>query len=339
MQYLEVSKDTTLSKLASVVGERNVDSVLNANGLTRAVNIGKAFIERNKKTVSEFGEVDYQTKLNILNQFVGDSDLYEKAALGTESEWILLSVHTCFGDAIRIPIEIKLPPFVGVLGNGERVSRKVYQDCTDSLLKPEYHKVDPAVFSEYSSTYAHGSYSVTENGQIRKGEVYQWFKIPWGEVFLYSYLGDEQLFFPVYPDGFDDGVRANFDEMPEMLYQYEPWNVYKSSGPREVSFTFEFHRDMWTGDHRDGCANNLIRGCEANCYPDYNGSLVNPPLVSLYIHGRNFITGIMTDCKVNWDKPIGLDGFYLMCKLSFTIKEVSQEALNFRTVRNKGLIS
>lgn len=340
MQYLTMTKDMTLSKLSSIVGERNVDSVLNANSLDRCVNVGKAFSERNKQVIQDYGdtEVDYQTKLNILNQFVGDSDIYEKAALGTNDDWVTLSQFNCFTDAMIVPEQVKLPSFEGLLGNGEPILDVIYQECVESLINSETHTIDPAIFSKHEASYAHGSYGVTSNGQVATTETYQWFAIPWGEVFLYSSLGDEELYFPVYPEGFDDGVKANYDDMPEMLYQYEPWKVYKSSGPRELSFTFKFHRDMWTGDHRDGNANNLIRGCEANCYPEYNGSLVNVSLVSLYIHGRNLITGVMTDCKVNWDKPIGLDGFYLMCELSFTISEVSPEALDFKTVRNKGLI-
>ena len=340
MQYLEITKDMTLSKLSSIVGDRNVDSVLNANSLDRCVNVGKAFTQRNQQVIQDYGsaEVDYQTKVNILNQFVGDSDIYEKAALGTNEDWITLSHYSCFTDAMKIPEEVLLPSFEGLLGNGEPILDAIYEECMDSLINSAAHTIDPAIFSKHEATYSHGNYGVTATGQTAISETYQEFAIPWGEVFLYSYLGDETLYFPVYPEGFDDGVKANYDEMPEMLYQYEPWKVYKSSGPREISFTFKFHRDMWTGDHKDGNANNLIRGCQANCYPQYNGSLVNTGLVSLYIHGRNLITGVMTDCKVNWDKPIGLDGFYLMCELSFTIAEVSQEALSYSVVRNKGLI-
>ena len=58
---------------------------------------------------------------------------------------------------------------------------------------------------------------------------------------------NEMLAFPVYPEELDDGVVANYEDMSEMLYQYEPWKVYKSSGPREMTFTFNFHRDMWSG--------------------------------------------------------------------------------------------
>ena len=338
MQYLTMSKDMTLSKLSSIVGDRNVDTVLNANSLERCVNVGKAFADRNKQTITDYGsaEIDYQTKLNILNQFVGDSDIYEKAALSSDEDWITLSQYNCFTDAMKIPDEVIIPQFEGILGNNEPVDNTIYNECVDSLVNSADHTIDPAIFSQHEISYTHGNFGITTNGESN-GSLYGEFILP-QDIFLYSSLTDEQLYFPVYPEGFDDGVRATYDEMPEMLYQYEPWKVYKSSGPREISFTFNFHRDMWTGDHRDGKANDLIRGCMANCYPEYNGSLVRVSTVSLYIHGTNLITGVMTDCKVNWDKPIGLDGFYLKCELSFTISEVSPEALNYSVVRNKGLI-
>ena len=333
MQFLKITKDLTLSSLSSIVGSRNVDSVLNANSLERSVNIGSAFFSRKTTDLS----VDFQQKLNILNQFVGDSDLYEKAALGSEDDWRMLAQYNCFSDAIRIPIEVKLPTSEGVLGNGQPILDSIYQYCTEAL-KSEHHTIDPTIFADLSSMISVSAYGISTSGPASSATAFQWFVIPWGEVCLYSYMNNEMLYFPVYPQSLDDGVRANYEDMPEMLYQYEPWKVYKSSGPREINFTFHFHRDMWTGDHRDGNANNLIRGCEANCFPNYNGSLVNTSLVTMYIHGQNFITGVMTDCKVKWDKPIGLDGFYLVCELSLTISEVSPIELNFETVRNKGLI-
>lgn len=336
MQYLTVTKDMTLTQLANIVGERNLDSVLNANSIMdRSVKIGEAFFNRFLADTP----VDYQKKMNILNQFVGDSDLFEKAALGSDADWRTLAQYNSFTDAIKIPEEIKLPSSVGVLGNGEPISTRVYQQCMNSLMHTETHYIEPTIFAEYNASFSGEGYGVTSSGAISTAEPFQWFALPWGEIGLYSSLSpDEMLYFPVYPDGFDDGFSANYDEMGEMLYQYEPWKVYKASGPREISFNFSFHRDMWTGDHRDGNANALIRGCEANCFPEFDGSLVNVPIVTMYIHGKNFITGVMTDCKVKWDKPIGLDGFYLRCDLSFRIVEVSPEALNYTTVKNKGLL-
>ena len=332
MQYLTITKDMSLSDLSDIVGERNVDTVLNANMLDRAVDIGEEFYDR---TIADI-PVDPQKKLNILNQFVGDSDLYEKAALGSERDWQALDQFNCFTDAIRVPVEIQLPNSEGILGNGEPVSDRLYGDCTESLKRDGY--IDASIFAEYSTSALGSSFGVTTNGSAQNGDLSQWFAIPWGAVVLTSSIGEEFLYFPVYPESIDDGVAANYEEMSEMLYQYEPWKVYKSSGPREISFTFKFHRDMWTGDHRDGLANQLVRGCEANCYPEFDGSLVNVPIVTLYIEGENFISGVMTNCKTHWYGPIGLDGFYLFCELSFTIVEIAQQTLNYTTIRNKGLI-
>lgn len=331
--YLKITKDLDLSGLANIVGERNIDQVLNVNGLERTVDIGQEFFSR---TVDNT-DIDYQQKIAILNQFVGDSDLFEKAALESETGWASLAQYNCFLDAIKIPDEIDLPESEGVLGNGEPIPGKVYQACIDSLT--DSHQIDPIIFAEYNGSFSGKSFGVTSSATTSAiGEGFQAFKIPWGEVSLYSSLSDMSKSFPVYPTELSDAVSANYEEMPDMLYQYEPWQVYKSSGPREISFNFEFHRDMWTWDHRDGKANELVRFCKANCYPEYQGSLVNVSTVSLYIHGKNYITGIMTQCSADWSGPIGLDGFYLICKLSFTIKEVSPEALNYYTMMNKGLI-
>ena len=126
--------------------------------------------------------------------------------------------------------------------------------------------------------------------------------------------------------------------MPDLLYQYEPWQVYDSSGPRSNTYTIEAHRDMWTGDHRDGKANEMIRFFESNLYARYSGSSVITPLVTLYVAGSSLITGVMTDCSVTWDGPIGLDGWYLHFKMNFTIVEVSQTALNYDTIKKMPLI-
>ena len=95
---------------------------------------------------------------------------------------------------------------------------------------------------------------------------------------------------------------------------------------------------MWTGDHRDGKANELIRACEANCYPEYHGSAVNVPTVTMYIAGKSVISGIMESCSPQWSGPIGLDDWWLYCTLTLTITEVSKTPLNFSEVKNKSLI-
>lgn len=331
MKYLQITQNTTLSELSDVVGERNIDYVLNANGLKRTVNIGKQLFNRDTS-----GTTDAQTKMNVLNSLVANSDVYEKAALGTEEDWYSLYTYGTFPDCIMIPDEINIPASDTVLGNGEPISDELYDKCNNSLKTSGI--VDPIIFSEYSTMTS--SYGMSGGlGDYRNNSPFEWFNLPWGKVSLATSMTaiHNIVDFPVYPEEYSDGRNANYEQMPSMLYEYEPWQVYKSSGPRALSLTFTMHRDMWTGDHRDGLANELVRFCEANCYPEYDGSSVVTSTVTFYLNGKSLITGVLTSVKTDWSGPLGLDGHHLVLKLSLEITEVSQEPLNYTTVLNKGL--
>ena len=346
-----IPKSMTLSSLADRVGERNVDEMLNVNSLTRTVNIGKQFYARLNDLT---GEVDPQTKITILNTLVGDYDIYEKAALGSDKDWSSLAIFGCFSDALKVPENLILPPATDVLGNGEPTAKGIYEKCVYSLS--EYGLIDPTIFSEnimfggslygiigsdQAGSNSRSQLPGTQQNQSSQQRIspFQNFKIPWGMITLYSSISNTSMEIPAYPeDGISWGTKANFTQMPDMLYQYEPWQVYQSSGPNQITFTFHLHRDMWTGDHTDGNAARLIRFCEANCYPNYSGSAVTASTVAMYINGENIITGIMTDTNTNWSGPIGSDGFYLEFILSFTIVEISPTPLNYNSVMKKGLI-
>ena len=342
MKYVPITKDTTLAELTNIVGERNIDYVLQVNGLTRSVKIGQQLLNRTNNLDSKDLATDAQTKLNVLNSLVSDSDVYEKAALGDDKDWYSLAKYGSFHDYIKIPDEIAIPMSSGILGNGEPISNDLYRQCADSLLGrrvdvPE-NTIDPTIFNEYNSSTSMSYGLSVSNGKYGHVNPFEWFSLPWGKISLYSSISKTSEDFPVYPEEFSDGYTANYEQMPNMLYQYEPWQVYKDSGPRQISFNFTMHRDMWTGDHRDGRANKLVRFCEANCFPRYSGSSVIAPTVTLYLNGDNLITGVMTSCKVDWSGPLGLDGFYLVLKLTIEITEVSPDALSYDTISKKGLI-
>lgn len=332
MQYLSISNTTTLSQLTKQVGERNVDAILNANSLTRQPNIGAQLLEKENAVITNTSEVEWERKAAVLNTMTSDSDVYEYAALLNDDGWKVLSSTGSFPGMLRIPETITLSSSVDVMGNGEPVSKNIYDKATNYLQEAP-HIIDPGIFNDFSTIKTASILNFVEHN-----EVFTDFKLPWGQVTLYSSLGDSSVDFPVYPEELSDSTKATYDTMPDMLYQYEPWQVYKGSGPRSNVYTFDIHRDMWSGDHRDGACNQLIRFCEANCYPDFKGAAVNTSLVTLYIAGKNHITGILTDVSKTWDGPIGLDGFYLHLKLELTITEVSKQTLNYSSVMNKGLI-
>lgn len=335
MQFLRIKDTTTLSQLADIVGDRNVDSILAANNLKRTPNIGKAFKESCDKATRDSKTIDWQRQMTLLNTVTGHSDVFEAVSLLSQSGWKLFSTLGTLPGMLKIPESIVLPDSVDILGDKQGIKTTVYTKAMNSL-KNMPHYIDPSIFNEYSSK--RNSQILTYSGTTSTSDPFQWFQIPWGKVSLYSSLGGDSKDFPVYPEEVSDGRRANYTEMPDMLYQYEPWQVYQNSGPRSNTYTFKFHRDMWSGDHTDGKANELIRFCEANCYPEYNGSTVNTATVTLYIGGKSHISGVLTDISIRWSGPLGLDDWYLVCEIELTITEVSERPLNYSTVRNMGLI-
>ncbi len=355
MQYLPISDSMTLEELIDIVGPQNVDNILAVNNLNRAPNIGMQF-NRVCKDALDIGVVNtnnigdiptvgdedgsstlpWQRKYTLLNSMSTDSDVFELAALMGEDDWVIYNNLGTFPGMLKIPESIILPDTSSastLLGNDTPVS-KVIHDTALNQLSTYPHTIDPSIFNEYSVAKP----ATLADLGLRVEQPMEWFNIPWGQISLYSSLSDKSIDIPVYPEVYEDGVAASYEQMPDMLYQYEPWQLYRSSSRNSNVFKFDMHRDMWTGDHRDGKCNELIRFCEANCYPEYNGSSVNTSLVTLYINGSPLIRGVLTNVDVTWDGPIGLDGWYLHCVLTLSIIAVSSIPLNYSTVASKGLI-
>lgn len=336
MQFLDVPINTRLQDLRDRVGKSNLENILHENGIERAPNIGEKIKEKCEEILASVTEdVPAQRKISILNRFTDDSDIFEHIATAAEFDWKLLSEAGMMMNKLFISSRHRIPDGSDTLGNRQKISTRIHNKVVNMIKTAG--TVDPSVFNNYSSVRAGAIANVYRRNPSDAGGIGD-FPIPWGKISLYSSISGEMVDFPVYPEEYSDGVKANYTQMPDMIYQYEPWNIYTSSGPRTNTFTFNFHRDMWQGDHRQGGANNLIRFCEANCYPKYNGSAVIAPTVTLYIEGKAVITGIMNEVTPSWDGPIGQDGWYLHCTLTLSITEVSTTSLNYDTVRNKPLI-
>lgn len=333
MQLLKITEQTTLAELSDAVGDRNIQAILAANNLKRTPNIGKAFKQVCNNIVQTSETVDRKRKASLLNNLTNESDIFEATALQGENGWKITSAIGTLSNMLKIPDSIDLPDSVHILGNHQPIGNRIYKQVMASLEATG--KIDPGIFNEYRGVK---NSQIAETSLQVSRDPLQWFQIPWGKISLYSSIEGESKDFPVYPEELEDEYKANYTQMPDMLYQYEPWQVYQSSGPRTNTYTFKFHRDMWTGDHTDGKANELIRFCEANCYPEFRGSAVNVPTVTLYISGSPHITGILTSVSPRWSGPLGSDGWYLVCELVLSITEVSAIALDYHTIKNKKLI-
>ena len=336
MKYVSIFKSDKLVDLTNRVGVSVVDQILADNGLARIPSIGKKWFEICDEIIKSTPEVTANDKLKILNQFVDNYDIYEMAALSDENAWKMLAAKRTFPDYLYVAnhIEGSIPDSYNVVGNNEPVPKTIYEAVIQELKTKG--EVDPNIFITRYDRES-GILSTRTESEATKNPM-SWFKLPDDQITLYSSLSDDYVEIPVYPEGFADSRAANYTTMPDLIYQYEPWQMYQSSGPRSNSYVFHMHRDMWTGDHRDGKANQLIRFCQAQCYPKYNGSAVNAPTVSLYIAGSCVIRGVMNNVEVTWDGPIGLDGWYLEFTLRLSITEVSADVLNYDSMMSKSLI-
>lgn len=336
MKYVSISPDDTLVSLTEKVGRANINQLLADNGLPRVPNIGDAWAKKTEEAQRTSPPVPTSDKINILNSLIPNSDIYEMAALSGANTWKVLAETNAFPGYLYVSdqIESELPESYNLMGNGISVKPEVYNAVNDQLL--DSGAVDDAVFNVYDINDVPSI--AASDVQTRSDNPMSWFKIPQNEVMLYSSLTDTAMSIPAYPEQLTDNRSASYTAMPDLLYQYEPWQMYQGSGPKTVPLSFHLHRDMWTGDHRDGMANELIRFCQAQLYAQYNGAFVHTSKVSLYVSGSCVVTGVMTSCNVDWKGPIGQDGYYLEFTLSFDITEVSKEPLNHSTVRSKGLI-
>lgn len=334
MQFLKVDSDATFSYLRDRVGARNVNEYLSVNSLTRTPHIGKAIDDRFSQAVENTEEVSWQRKSTILNKFSENNDIFEIAALAGEKTWKALSSLGTLPGTIKVPEGIRLPDSADVLGDGVPVPKLTYDKVMSQITRPPY-EIEASVFNEFSSRAGmpSGSRVVPQENT----NFFQMFNIPWGEITLYSSFGDD-IEIPVYPETVEDGVSADYSQVPDLIYQYEPWFVYQGSGPRSCTYDFHMHRDMWTGNHSDGKCNELIRTCEAQCYAKYQGSSVQTPTVSLYVSGKELITGIMTSVKTSWSGPILNDGWYGEVTMTLAITEVSKSALSYDAIKSKPLI-
>ena len=103
MQYLSINSDTTLADLSDRVGDRNVETFLTINGLTRSPNIGEQFTSMIENILQTGSIVDWQRKSTILNKFSGDSDIFEEAALLDNNSWKVLDALETFPDRLKVP--------------------------------------------------------------------------------------------------------------------------------------------------------------------------------------------------------------------------------------------
>lgn len=154
------------------------------------------------------------------------------------------------------------------------------------------------------------------------------------DCYLYiSHLDDGFKYWqlPGYPDEVTDQMASTF-ETSTSLGRSAPIYTFSNSGPRTVTISLAFHRDMFEemssnvipaeGEDK---ADGFIHALQAIAVPKYNLSnkAIEPPLVAVRLGREVFIKGVVTSSiSVTYEKPILVNEKYAGMKISFTVSEV-----------------
>jgi hypothetical protein len=154
------------------------------------------------------------------------------------------------------------------------------------------------------------------------------------DCYLYiSHLDEEFKYWmlPGYPNEVTDSMPSNF-VASTALGRSAPVYTFSNSGPRSVTISLSFHRDMFEEmptnvvphDGEDK-AESFIHALQAIAVPKYNLSnkAIEPPLVAVRLGREVFIKGVVTSgISITYGKPILVNEKYATMQVSFTISEV-----------------
>ena len=136
---------------------------------------------------------------------------------------------------------------------------------------------------------------------------------------------------PGYPDEISDSQTPNF-QANNALGRSAPVYTFSYSGPRTISLSLTFHRDMFeempsnvTPRDDEDKAESFIHAIQAIAVPKYNltNKAIEPPLVAVRLGREVFIKGVVTSAvTVSYKKPILTNEKYAIISINFTISEV-----------------
>lgn len=152
--------------------------------------------------------------------------------------------------------------------------------------------------------------------------------------YVYMYHTGTLLALPTYADSITDVMSVNFVSSTP-LARSSPIYSYATSGPRQLSFTFNLHRDMMQAINygvsnldttiNDDYVDYLINSLQACAVPEYSSTdkMVDPPMVAVRLGNDIFIKGVVLgNVSVTYELPILTTGKYASAKVSFVVAEV-----------------
>lgn len=116
-----------------------------------------------------------------------------------------------------------------------------------------------------------------------------------------------------------------------------PLQGYETTGPRSIDVSLTLAAGIKpydTGDMVDRMHKD-INFVESLLYPDYSSAYVLPPATVLLSLGPDIrVKGVMTNFSKNYKAPLDEKGRYMICDISFTITQVTDDPPDYTDIRN-----
>ena len=163
--------------------------------------------------------------------------------------------------------------------------------------------------------------------------------------YIYLFHTNELIVVPTFANSVTDSISVSFaSETP--LTRSAPIYSYQNSGPRNLHFDFDLHREnMWEINYKvstvkpdagDDYVDYMIKAVQAAALPEYSlaEKMVNPPMIAVRMGNDIFIKGVVTgDVGVTYTAPIisgrNPDGSindsisrYASVRIAFSVNEV-----------------
>lgn len=159
--------------------------------------------------------------------------------------------------------------------------------------------------------------------------------------YIYLYHLDKFCVLPTMPESINDTMTSTF-QGTNALSRSAPIQSYSNSGPRQITFTFELHRDIMEDLNKDvsnlkdnvvdfqdkDYVDVLLNYLQACALPKYNiyksgSKAVEPPQVAVRMGNDIFIRGVVSgSVGVTYNKPILDNGKYAKVTVTLPVTEV-----------------
>ena len=170
------------------------------------------------------------------------------------------------------------------------------------------------------------------------------------ENYIYIYQLEKYVILPVWPEQVQDSLGSTFAET-NILARTAPIYSYSYSGPRQIQFNLELHRDLMYSVNRlntkfldankefssvvvkvtDDYVDLLVKYLQAMALPSYGSNtttskMVNPPQIAVRLGNNLFIKGVVNNpVNVTYSGPIDKNLKYQVIEVGFGVSEVEPQ--------------